>query len=254
MRTTLSRTLRTSPFSSLSSSIDFGAAVAAVAIAATASLGCGSPTSSATDAADDSAEAQAATGIAVPANLLRVPLVRQQTDYSCGDVAALSVLRYWQWDTWRGVAEDALYAPLSTTAANGTEPSPIAAYLNRLPGISAEYRSDVSIDEVMAAVDRGEPPILDIEAWAENKPDWATDWSDGHYVVMVGYTSRHFFFMDPSTGRHYAYIPRASFESRWHDLVGSDDVKTQHMVIFVHGDAPSTAPRTPPPSVATRID
>jgi hypothetical protein len=66
---------------------------------------------------------------------------------------------------------------------------------------------------------------------------WATDWVDGHYVVLAGYDERNYFFMDPSTSSHYAYIPKTQFGDRWHDVLGngSDAQNLQHMTIFVHG-------------------
>src|SRR5579884_4015519 len=35
--------------------------------------------------------------VRLPANLLRVPPVKQNTDYSCGNAATLALLRYWRW-------------------------------------------------------------------------------------------------------------------------------------------------------------
>jgi predicted double-glycine peptidase len=196
---------------------------------------------------------EAATGVLVPDSIVRVPLVRQATDYSCGDASALALLRYWRWDDYASVGEEALYAPLGTTEKDGTDPQPIAAYLNGVAGVSADYRHDASVDELYAAVDRGEPPIVDLQAWQSTARDWDTDWDDGHYVVLVGYDAQRLYFMDPSTPHKYAYIPLAQFESRWHDTVGKHNAHAQHMAIFVHADAP-TAPSVSLPPRATRID
>jgi predicted double-glycine peptidase len=62
----------------------------------------------------------AASGCAhLPANALAVPVVEQQTDYSCGPATLTAILRYWQ----RPVAsEQVLYSSLHTTPKDGTEP------------------------------------------------------------------------------------------------------------------------------------
>ena len=205
------------------------------------------------DAASETSDQAVTFGL--PDNTLPVPLVRQHEDYSCGDVATLALLRYWKWDDFAHTPETALYAPLHTSAKDGTDPAPMADYLSRVAGVSAEYQSgDVGVADLERAVDRGEPPIVDIQAWqdvqrlADLKP-WQTDWNDGHYVVLVGYDARNFFFMDPSTHGTYAFIPRGELEARWHDVVGAANVHTQHMVIFVHA---TTTPHAPSRSLPPR--
>ena len=97
-----------------------------------------------------------------------MPLVRQQTSYSCGDAAALALLRYWKHDEYKQIPETALYRPLGTTAKDGTDPYAIAAYLDALPGLRAEVRDTTpTLAELERAIDRGDPPIVDIEAWQE---------------------------------------------------------------------------------------
>ena len=192
----------------------------------------------------------------IPDNLIAVPLVRQKTDYSCGDASALAVLRYWDYDDYARTPESDLYGPLGTTSADGTDPVPIRDYLETVGGVHADYRHGaeaVTEDDLVAAVDRGDPPIVDLQAWQGEKKDWGTDWDDGHYVVLVGYDAERFFFMDPSTGGHYAFIPRDEFDTRWHDVVGKS-THAFHMAIFVHGDGAAHTPDRAPPPSATRID
>ena len=182
--------------------------------------------------------------------------MRQATDYSCGNVAALSILRYYEPDPFARTPESALYAPMDTTPEAGTEPGPIADYLSRQPVLKADVkdstdRRQIQIEDLERAVDRGEPTIVALQAWqavatyAQMK-DWRTDWDDGHYAVVVGYDDRNLFFMDPSTGGHYGYIPVEQFAARWHDTIGAAHV--QHIAIFVHATAASAPPTTPPRS------
>jgi predicted double-glycine peptidase len=197
--------------------------------------------------------------VPLPAHLIPLPLVRQATDFSCGNVAALSILRYYEPDPYARTPESALYAPMSTTPEAGTEPGPIADYLSKQPVLAAHVedstdRKQVEVTDLERAVDRGEPTIVALQAWqavstyAQMK-DWRTDWDDGHYAVVVGYDESRLFFMDPSTSGHYAYIPVEQFAARWHDTIGTAHV--QHIAIFVHATgAPAASPGSPLPADA----
>jgi ABC-type bacteriocin/lantibiotic exporter with double-glycine peptidase domain len=130
----------------------------------------------------------------------------------------------------------------------------MAEYLTREPGLAGEARwstpsSTVSVDDVERAVDRSEPTIVAVQAWQpvareENLKPWATDWDDGHYLVVIGYDSKNLYFMDPSTTGHYTYIPLGEFNDRWHDVLGAEHVHAEHIAVFVH----STVTRPSPPA------
>jgi hypothetical protein len=192
----------------------------------------------------------------LPDRLVRVPSVKQQTNFSCGDAATLALLRYWQWDLYAGVDETALYAPLETTRAEGTEPEPIVAFLNTAARLDATYRhGDVTIEDLECAVDARQPPIVDLQAWQDDDVPWRELWDSGHYVVMVGYDAEHLFFMDPSrmTPGAYAYLPRAEFEDRWHDLSGHRNDRFERMAIFARGVSAPWTPSEPASDSATKL-
>jgi predicted double-glycine peptidase len=205
--------------------------------------------------ASPSGEATATSGAAVklPDDTIPVPIVAQQQDYTCGDVATLALLQYWQHATYAGADESSLYAPLHTTRDDGTEPYDIATFVNGIPGMSATYKTatdGTQLADLEAAVDRREPPIVDIQAWRSGDPPWTGDWADGHYAIMIGYDATNLFFMDSSTGGHYGYIARADLAARWHDVVGPDGVATYRMAIFVKGSAPPYTGTPIPPSAS----
>lgn len=192
----------------------------------------------------------------LPRNLVRVPPVKQRTDFSCGNAATLALLRYWRWDDYAQVDEDALYLPLATTHARGTEPQPIAAFLTTAGGIAAEYRcGNVTVRDLERAVDSRQPPIVDLQAWSDSAGPWRETWDAGHYVVMVGYDDERLFFMDPSTMTPgaYAYLPRGELDERWHDLVGDHDARIGHMAIFARGSTTPWTPDEPPPESAVKL-
>lgn len=192
----------------------------------------------------------------LPGNLVAVPPVKQVTDFSCGSAATLSILRLWRWETYAHVAETDLHGALETTDAQGTEPEPIEEYLRVAAHLKAEYRhGDVTLAQLLAAVDRGEPPIVDLQAWRDRDRPWRETWDAGHYVVLVGYDAERLFVMDPSvlTPNAYAFFPTEELEERWHDLAGPHEVPVQRMAIFVPGEGPRWRPSEPVAGVATRL-
>jgi len=181
--------------------------------------------------------AMGSPGGGLPANALAVPLVSQATSYSCGAAALQAVLYYWE--AYDG-NESALYAALGTTPEKGTEPRSIVKVAKSF-GLDAIYRWDVSLDDVRRGYAGGDTVILDLQAWQESKEkrDWASDWDDGHYVVLVAIDDTRVFAMDPSAHYGYASLPIAEFVARWHDYEENDAgrVYIQHMAIFIHGRA-----------------
>ncbi|MDP9148380.1 MAG: C39 family peptidase [Myxococcota bacterium] len=183
--------------------------------------------------------------VALPPNLLAVPRVKQRTNYSCGNAATLALLRYWRWDTYARLDESALYAPLQTTPARGTEPEPIAAFFRSIEGMDAQYRhGDLTVADLERAVSAGQPPIVDLQAWSDHDAPYRDVWDAGHYVVMVGYDAKRFFFMDPGTltPGSYAYLLRRELDERWHDLTGAEGTHLERMTIFVQGSEPPRRP------------
>jgi predicted double-glycine peptidase len=185
----------------------------------------------------------------LPGNLVQVPVVTQRADFSCGPAATLALLRFWRPDAFATVEESALYAPLETTDARGTEPEPIAE-LFRSNGLEADYRyGNVTVADLERAVDAGEPPIVDLQAWTDHPIPYRETWDAGHYVVMVGYDDERLYFADPSTmtPHGYVFLPRVELEERWHDLAGLTDDRVERMAIFVRGPVRRPLPSPPPP-------
>ena len=194
--------------------------------------------------------------VALPPNLIRVGKVRQQTDFSCGTAATLALLRYWRVPPFAEVDEAKLYQELGTTPAGGTEPQAIASFLNTTAEIDAEYRhDDVTMEDLQRAVDRREPPIVDLQAWSDYDAPWRDVWDAGHYVILVGYDDERLYFMDPSrmTPGAYAYLSRAELEERWHDLTGDQNQQVRRMAIFARGPAIPLPPAESEAGVATRL-
>jgi len=182
----------------------------------------------------------------LPSNVINVPLYLQETDFSCGPSSALSVLRYWLWDTYYNVTEKELYGPMNCTREEGTDPEPIARYFREYAHLEAMYMNStaITLQDLFKAIDDRNPPIVDFQAWPTKhwtNENWTHDWVDGHYNVLIGYDETYLYLMDPSTQGHYAYIPQEEFVYRWHDIEGSVKpyTRVQRMVIFISGWNPT---------------
>ncbi len=144
--------------------------------------------------------------------LIRLPLTRQATDYTCGAAALQSVFAYFG-DELR---EDQLARQLKTNPRAGTRYKEIAR-LCRARGFTVEIKTGMSAEDLKKWIDQRKPVICLIQAWPDKPVDFRTDWEDGHYVVAVGYDRDNIYFMDPCVIGNYGFIPTAEFLARWHD-------------------------------------
>jgi predicted double-glycine peptidase len=157
------------------------------------------------------------------ANLIPVPLIRQNTGSTCGVSALESIFAYYGQD----FRADKLAKALKTTPENGTDYRNIVrvAARNRY---NVQTYNPMTIDQLKAYIDARTPVLLTIQAWPEKPVDWSRDWKDGHYVVAIGYDDDNFYFMDPATIGNYTYIPADEFLARWHD----EDQRKKKLINF----------------------
>lgn len=164
--------------------------------------------------------------VSMPSNIIKVPLTRQATPYTCGVSALQSVLAYWG-DEQR---EDVLSRACKSNSHIGTAYTRIADYA-KSRGFLVDIRKNMKLTDLKTILDKNQPVICLIQAWPERVVDFSKDWEDGHYVVAIGYDADRVYFMDPSTLGHYTFIPTAQFEQRWHDTDGKEKLYNFGMVI-----------------------
>jgi predicted double-glycine peptidase len=147
--------------------------------------------------------------------LLPVPIVRQSTSYSCGSASLLSVLYYWKVST---EAEQDLFRPLQTDTEFGTHPVNLTEHAKTY-GLKAELKTNTSLEEIESAIKKGEPVIVDFQAWGTEtqKLDYSSVWDSGHYGVVVGFDDKYLYLMDPVLGSSYGKVEKEDFLKRWHD-------------------------------------
>lgn len=165
--------------------------------------------------------------------MLRVPLCRQSTTWTCGCAALQSVLRWFGVDT----REDTLVERCNATPDEGTHYKRMMA-VAREEGIDVVARTGMSIRDLRTAINAGSPVIIAVQAWAVDVADaghpvdYTRAWDDGHYVVVIGWKDGQFVLMDPSTLGNYCCLSEKELEERWHDF--ENDEETHHRVDLVH--------------------
>ncbi len=164
-------------------------------------------------------------------SLLKLPTVRQATDYTCGAAAFQSILGYYGED----YREDTLAKELQTTTEEGTRHEKIVE-IARSKGFEAYASTGATLEDLKRLMDEKKPVIVAIQAWADNPTEYSKDWADGHYVAAIGYDAKNIYFMDPSTLGNYTYIPTDEFLVRWHDE--SEGTPLVHLMIVIHKKAP----------------
>jgi predicted double-glycine peptidase len=165
-------------------------------------------------------------------NIIRVPLTRQATSYTCGVAALQSVLSYYGDD----YNERDLEKELRSDPKEGTSYQSMLTFA-REHGYSAAAYFNMNLKQLEQNVSNDKPTIVAIQAWRDNeKIAWKNAWDDGHYVVAIGYDKENIYFMDPSILGYYAFIPKKEFLIRWHDQ--ENNKKLLHLGIVITKDKP----------------
>lgn len=144
--------------------------------------------------------------------LIAVPMTRQATDYTCGAAAMQSMFGFYGED----LNEGDLAKLLKTNSEEGTDYNEIVRAAKE-KGYEVKVYKEMTLAQLKKQLDKKNPVLCLIQAWAEKKVDYSTDWNDGHYVIAIGYDRNRIFFMDPSTLGNYTYIKNKDFLKRWHD-------------------------------------
>ncbi|MBR4450385.1 MAG: C39 family peptidase [Clostridia bacterium] len=175
-----------------------------------------------------------------PRKLMKLPIYRQGHNYTDGVACVQSLLRYANYEF--DIREDNLATALKANEENGVYWQDVKDYLEAVrlndtddQWFEVEKREHMTVDDLVKELKKGHPVLLKIQAWNwdENGEysmnlDYSNEWECGHWVIAVGYSgegdssgeyryNKFIYFMDPSTGGNYTYIPWADLVARWHD-------------------------------------
>jgi ABC-type bacteriocin/lantibiotic exporter with double-glycine peptidase domain len=142
--------------------------------------------------------------------LLDFPTFRQTKNYDCGAIATQMVLAYFEIDVQGNKI-------IKETQCNksGTEIKNIIKTLSKY-GLKCKSEK-MNIGILKKHIKDNQPIIIPLQAWTNKKNiDWKNNWSDGHYVVAIGYDKNKIYFADPSS-IYKTYLKYEELEKRWHD-------------------------------------
>jgi ABC-type bacteriocin/lantibiotic exporter with double-glycine peptidase domain len=138
------------------------------------------------------------------------PELRQAYEYDCGATALQSVLIYYGFDVCEGKI-----IKMAKTNKEGTQPEEILKVLKKFK-LKAKLISPLSLEDLKKFLNNGWPVIILLQAWANKAKDYSKDWSDGHYVIAIGYDNKKIYFEDPASIRR-TYLSYKELLERWHD-------------------------------------
>jgi predicted double-glycine peptidase len=166
--------------------------------------------------------------------ILDFPSTRQSYDYSCGPGAVQAVLAYYGED----YRESQLIDLLKTDKDTGTYVKDIVKFLDSL-GYITDVKQNMTKEELFSYIDKNIPVIVLIQAWgkeADFLKHYKETWTDGHFVVVIGYTEKDIVCSDPGLFKS-GYIPIEEFIDRWHDY-DEGETKTYRLGVAVYGKNP----------------
>src|SRR3989344_2144803 len=158
------------------------------------------------------------------------PSLRQTFEYDCGAKAMHACLSYYGINT----NEYDVLRIAHTTPKSGTS-------LHGMVAVAKHFKLDIKVEEMdleklKGYIDRKMPVILLLQAWSKRKiKDWKDHWSDGHYVVAIGYDKEKIYFDDPYSVLR-TYLTNKELEQRWHGCGDSRKDKRHHVGIVVQGE------------------
>lgn len=148
-------------------------------------------------------------------HLIKIPLCRQATSYTCGPAALQSILGYYNVE----YSEEFLSKELHCISPTGTDFRWILKFCNSNQ-FQASFYEHADLSTVIHYIKQDIPVLLLIQCWADSLKQtfsYSTDnHENSHYVVACGFTNDCLLFMDPSTLGHYTYLPRVELKKRWH--------------------------------------
>lgn len=156
-----------------------------------------------------------------------IPNLRQYGTYTCG-ATCVQMLMNWINPYDSDLNLTAYEGALGTGEETGTPPENIIGYFEENE-ISITAKEKRTINNLTAALDKGHPVLMCIQAWAasddgyntENPDDEDTYLTEGHWVICVGYkkldSGYTFYFNDPACVG-YCLMSEEELDDRWIDM------------------------------------
>jgi predicted double-glycine peptidase len=160
--------------------------------------------------------------------------LRQTTDWDCGAKVLQTVMAYYGVDT----RESRVLRELQTTRM-GTRPANMRRVAQKY-GFKVRSGTGWTLEDIKRYVNLSIPVIVLLQAWAERPmtlEDWARDYDDGHYAVVIDIKNEIVVFEDPSSFPH-TWLTESEFLARWHDRDPRTRRKVNHFGMVLLGKDP----------------
>jgi len=157
--------------------------------------------------------------------------MRQSFDFDCGVKALQTVFAFYGDDIQAGK----LMQELKTSPEDGTQVRRIIKTA-KAHGYKVKASKDLSYKQLRKLVSDGYPAIVLVQAWAERvmtPEDWAADWDDSHYAIVIGLDDDKIVFEDPASIRR-VWLPKKEFLIRWHGKDFATNEKFKNLAIILH--------------------
>lgn len=157
--------------------------------------------------------------------LLDFPELRQAYEYDCGAKVLQAVLTYYGIE----IREELLIKYAKTNSKEGTSRQGI---INTLKKFHLKYDSkNMTITELRDYIDKKIPVIILLQAWNGKNVDYTESYSDGHWVIAVGYNRDKIFFEDPYSFKR-TFLKNKELETRWHAQEEEEKILNYGIAVF----------------------
>jgi len=160
--------------------------------------------------------------------------LRQSFDWDCGAQALQTVLAYYDID----IRSDELIKQLPSNKS-GTRPKDLRRVAQSY-GFKVRSGPGWTLEDIKWYVNAGIPVIVLLQAWAERLmtlEDWAKDYKDGHYAIVIDTAHEIMVFEDPSSFRR-TWLTEGEFMTRWHDRYPETHRKVERWAMVLLGKEP----------------
>ena len=156
------------------------------------------------------------------------PSKRQKYDYDCGVACMEAILTFFGF-----VDLEDKVVKIAGTSKDGTYVKGLGKVCKKF-GVKYKTFTNMSIDDLKKYIDRHCPVITTVQAYSGKSEyfNYSRSWSNGHYVIPIGYDDKKIYFQDPSSNLR-TFLTYEEMNERWHDK-DFDGKKLLHfgMVIF----------------------
>lgn len=169
-----------------------------------------------------------------PEKILDFPELRQVYSYDCGVSALQQVLVYFGIQKKEGSLLKMLDPGKDDIKKNGVKLLKMKEVAEHY-GLSAEVKSNFSIEEVVKCIDSKIPVIMLVQAWKndDDEDEWESV-DDGHYVVAIGYNNEYIFFEDPASFNR-TYLSKKEIEERWKGFADDNKTVKHNVAVIIKG-------------------